>query len=145
MPHGILDNWLKDQIGNAHVQYAGVDSDIGGQAILETNTLDLEVSVQEFDFLLQCHFLCAGIFERQSQEIAQASNHGARGIYILIQKGRNRVQSVEKKVRMQLHLQCFQLRLRELGPKLRAIQLALSKTLVIIKSVTAEHDDEVNQ
>src|ERR1043165_9716101 len=55
------------------------------------------------------------------------------------------MQGIEKKVRMDLHLQRFQLRLHQLGAKLRGLQLVLAITVVIVERVAHQQDEPVNQ
>src|SRR6185437_1535839 len=45
MAHRVLDNWLEDQVRNAHVQHFGIDVDVSGESILKTNPLDFEIAV----------------------------------------------------------------------------------------------------
>ena len=51
--HRVLDNRLKDQIGNANVEHLRIDANVGRESILKAYALDLEIPVQKLDFLLQ--------------------------------------------------------------------------------------------
>src|SRR5258706_827763 len=55
------------------------------------------------------------------------------------------MKSIEEKVRLQLHLECFQLRLGQLGSQLRGVKLSLAEALVIVERMTAQHNHPVGQ
>src|ERR1051325_773005 len=145
MSHGILDDWLENQIGDVYVEHFGVDANVGSESILEPNALDLEISVQKLDLLLECHFHRTGVFECKAQEVAETRDHLAGGFSVPAQQRRDRMQGIEKEVRMDLHLQRFQLRLHQLGAKLRSLQLVLAITVVVVERVAQQQDEPVNE
>src|SRR5690242_15486646 len=55
------------------------------------------------------------------------------------------MKSIEQKVRMQLHLERFQLRLDQLRSQLRSLQLALAITVVVIERVADQNDYPIDQ
>src|SRR6185503_11557320 len=81
--HRILDDRLQDQVGHAHVQHFGIDSNLSSESILKANPLDLEIPVQEFDLLLQCNLHRSRILECQPEKVAQSGNHFSSAIGIL--------------------------------------------------------------
>ena len=145
MSHRILDDRLQNQIGNANIQHFRIDVNVSREAILKTNALDLEIAVQKLDLLLQRHFHRAGVFERQSEEVAEPRDHLARAFSVFAQQSRNGMQRVEEKMRMNLHFQGFQLRLHELRAKLRSFQLTFAITVVVVERVAHQQDEPVNQ
>src|SRR6185503_19877352 len=134
--HCVLDNRLEDQVRNTNVQNFRIDANVSSKTILKTNALNLEIAVEELNLLLQGYFHRAGILERQPEEVAQPRNHLARGFRLFAQQRRDRMQRVEKKMRMHLHLQRLQLRLHQLRAKLGSFQLALAIAVVIVERVT---------
>src|ERR1043165_1132031 len=55
------------------------------------------------------------------------------------------MEGVEKKMRMDLHFQGFQLRLHELCAQFGSLQFAFAETVVITERVTHTEDDPVNE
>ena len=53
--------------------------------------------------------------QREAQQVAQLRDHRVRGPNVFVHDGRNCVQGVEEKVRLQLQTLIFQLRLRQLS------------------------------
>src|SRR5215510_7211476 len=145
MSHGVFNDWLENQIGNADIEHLRIDANIGRESILKTNALDLEITVQKLDFLLKCDFHRAGILECQSQEVAETRNHLAGGFSVSAQQRGDGMQGIEEKVRMNLHLQRFQLRLHQLSAKLRSFELVFAVTVVVIECVAHQQDEPVNQ
>src|ERR1043166_4984710 len=145
MSHGVLDDRLEDQIRNADVEHLWIDANIGRESILKTNPLNLEVAVQELDLLLKCDLHRTGVLECQAQEVAETRDHLAGGLCVPVQQGRDRMQRIKKEVRMNLHLQRFQLRLHELSAKLRSLQLVLAEAVVVVEGVAHQQDEPVNQ
>src|ERR1043165_6572977 len=143
--HGVLDDRLENEVWNLHVEHLGIDANLGGKSILETDGLDPEIPVQELDLLLKCHFHRPGILQRETQEVAETRDHLAGGLGVPGQQSRDRMQRVEKKVRVDLHLQRFQLRLHELGVKLRGLQLVSAVTVVVVERMAHQQDEPINE
>ena len=75
----------------------------------------VQVQLEKLELFFECHLLLAGVLERIPQEVAQSCQHinGCLVATVAHQSG-NAIECVEKEVRLQLHLQRLQLRLREL-------------------------------
>src|SRR6185503_2254010 len=76
--HRIFHDGLEDEVRDANVQHLRIDVDVSGQSILKPNALDLEVTVQKLNLLLQRDFHGSGILEGQAEKITQASDHLSR-------------------------------------------------------------------
>ena len=85
----------------------------------QARLFDLQVRLDEIQLTLQRHFLLTGVVQRRPQQIAQASDHAIGEVHVSMNKRRDGVERVEKKVRVQLHLEDLQLRLGKLGLELR--------------------------
>src|ERR671939_594625 len=132
---GVLDDGLQDEVRDAHVERFGVNLDARREAVLKTYPLDLQVTMQELHLLIQRDLLRAGVLQRQAQEVAEARDHRAGRLSVLVEQGRDGVERVEEEVRVELHLQSLKLRLRELCLKLRGAQLALAVAPVVTEDL----------
>jgi hypothetical protein len=94
------------------------------EPVLKADLLDLDVHSQEIGLLSQWHHLMTGVIEREAQEAAQAGDHLVCGLRLRVNQFGNRIQGVEQKVRLQLHLQYLQMGLRESCLKLGCMQVA---------------------
>src|SRR4051794_22390137 len=86
---GIFDDGLKDEVGNMRVERVGVNVDMRGETILKTYAHDVQIAAEEFYLLLERDLLCAGVFQREAQEIPEPRNHLARGLGVFVQEGRD--------------------------------------------------------
>src|SRR5258708_1850367 len=138
MPDGILHNGLQDQVGHMRRQRGGRDFEIYREPVLETGQLDVQVAAQKLQLLLQRDLLVIGIVERKPQEISQSRHHPVGRFHVRMQQRRNRVQSVEQKVRMQLHFEGAELGLRELRLELGRLQFLRSQTRLILNRMAGD-------
>src|SRR5260370_21248878 len=92
VPDRILNQGLQDQIWRQSVQSTGSDIERNAQALLKAGRFDVEVTAQEFELLRQRHFLILGVFEGEPQEVAEASHHAVRSLYVFVQERSNGVQ-----------------------------------------------------
>src|SRR2546421_7682115 len=81
------------------------------------------------------------MIERQTQKVAETRNHAIGFRRILQDEGRDRVESVEKEMRVKLHLQGLELGLGELGLKRSLLELARAETSIVEKGVHRDNDE----
>src|SRR5688572_29222522 len=80
------------------------------------------------------------IIETRSQQVAEPGQHPARCRHILAHEDRYRVESVEEKMRMELHAQRVETSLGQPGFQLRSAQLTFTIFAVVIDPMTeADH------
>src|SRR5687767_981921 len=145
MFHRVLDDRLKDQIWDACLEYGGIDLYVGCKTILESDSFNFQITVQEFNFLSQCDFHRAGVFESQAQEVAEACNHFASAFRVFAQQCGDRMKCVEQEMRLHLHLQSFELRLDELRAKLRRFEFSFAVTVVVVEGVAHQQYQPVDE
>ncbi len=83
--------------------------------------------------------------ETLAQERGELGEHAVRGLGVGLDEGGDRIQGVEQEVRLELHLQAVELRLRELRLELGGPELPLTEAVVIMKSVGRAHQDPVDE
>ena len=98
------------------------------------------------DFFSQFNFLPGRILERVTQKIAESDEHTDRGVvFVVTNKTDDAVQCVEEKMRVQLHSQCVELRLRELGFESRGHNLTLPVLAIVVKRITDTDHATIDQ
>ena len=113
MTNGIFNQRLHDETRYKRVLHLGGDLSFDAQVFCETNLLDREVVVEKSQFLRQWNFLPVPRIERQAKQIAQMLDHSARQPRIALDVRRDGVERVEEKMRVKLHAQRIQARLRK--------------------------------
>src|SRR5204862_6260904 len=103
------------------------------QPILESDLLDLEVTANELELFVERDFLIEIAVERQAEKLAESREHCIGGFDVAVHQRRDRVQRVEKEMRLELHLERLQLRARELRREMCAAQLAIAILHVVIE------------
>ena len=78
--------------------------------------------------------------EREAQQVGQLQRHVLGGRPVIARQRGNGVQGVEEEVRLQLDLQHFQLRVRQLRFQLRRLQFALAILAVIADGLRDQQD-----
>ena len=106
----------------------GVVSDRDGdfQAIAESRALNVDVAIEQRQLLRQRHAIDESGVQRFAQQMTQAADHPLGGGRLLVHQLRNGVERVEQEMRLQLHAQHLQPRLREQRFELRGPQLPLA-------------------
>src|SRR5262249_21377796 len=142
---GVFDYRLQKQVRHTGVHRVRLGFYPRRQAVLKTQPLDLQVAFQKLQLLLQGRLLLAGISQCHSEKFSQAGDHLVGGLHVFAHQRRDRMERVEKKMRVELHLQRSELRLRQLRLQLRGSELALLVAMVIIEGVAREEDRPVDQ
>src|SRR5687767_10344913 len=106
--NGILKQRLEDEIRHERVESVGIDLLANGQTRAKACLLNFEIAFEKIQFLAKGHLLSVGALERVAQQFAQACDHAIGGLDVLVHKGGNGVERVEKEVRVQLNLQGLQ-------------------------------------
>ena len=125
-------------------QSGGLDLELRLEPISKTNLLNFEVATHEFHFFLERDQLLLRMIESQAQKIAEAGDHAAGFRRIFEDERRDRVERVEKEMRVQLHLEGAELRLRELRFQRGLLQLARPKPPIIKKRMHTDNDQRRN-
>ena len=126
------------RLGTTQSRTCGSTSISRRQAVAEARALDVEVAVEELKLLPERHLLRGRRVERQAQEVAEPRDHLVGRVRVGVDERGDGVQGVEEEVRVELHLQSLQLRLR-------GAQLALAVALVVVGGVADDDDDPVDQ
>src|SRR6185503_5877252 len=103
----ILNKVLQRETGNHCAQKRVGNSELRAQAIREACLLDRDVLPHEIEFFPKCDFVSLMARERAAQQFAQVfdDTHGTLAI-VVANEHRNRVERVEKKMWIELRLQC---------------------------------------
>jgi len=106
--------------------------------------LDLEVAIEEFEFLAQGNFLLAAV-ERGAQQFAEVRDH-------FVGRVRSRWTSVEmalrvlkRKMGMQLHPERVELGLAEARFEFNGLEFAFPRAAAVGQRVHDAHEDPVNR
>ena len=110
------------------------------EPVAEAQAHDLDVALQEVELRLERHFLRADVLQRHAEQIAQRRDHRVGAAHVLVHQRRDRVQRVEQEVRLQLHAQHLQLRLREPRLELRRAQRAVLRHAVVDDGMVDDDD-----
>ena len=105
MLDGVLDERLENQPRHVGVERLRIDVELHGQPILEANLFDLEVLLQELQFLFQRDAGGAGAIEGEAEQIAEPADHAIRRFGIRVHERRDRVERVEQEVRVELRFE----------------------------------------
>jgi len=128
----ILDQRLQHEVGHDAVQQVGAGLHRQAQAFAEPRLFDLEVGVQQGQFLGQRMLVAAVVGESGAQEVGHAAEH-AVGLAVGLardQRG-DRVQGVEQEVRIDLQAQRAQLGFARRGLGLGQVQADLLQRQVV--------------
>ena len=118
MAKRILDKRLKNELRNEGRKDRGIDVVGDRELRFETALHELQVVACDLQFFLQRDFVGAGRTERETEKIAELREHGVGGMNVFVHDGGNGVERVEKKVRLNLKAEVFELGLREFGLQL---------------------------
>ncbi len=145
MAERVLHQRLEEEIRHPRVARFRVDVDRHAQPVAEAQAHDLHVALQEVELRLQRHFLRADVLEGHAQQVAQRGDHRIRAAHVLVHQRRDGVQGVEEEVRLELHAQHVELRLREPRLELGCAERAVFRDAVVDDRVVhgderAEHD-----
>src|SRR5712672_2104464 len=105
MPNGILDQWLQEQTRNERCTNTILDVAADGETVLESNSLDRDVTVEQSQLTLEWHLLLARCRQHEPQKIAQLRHHSFGSGWICRDQSHCTVERVEQKMRIQLELE----------------------------------------
>src|SRR4029078_646060 len=71
----ILDDGLQDKVGDFRVKRVLRHIKAGDQTVLKTNPFNFEITAKKGHLLLERNLLRTGVFQSESQKIAQARDH----------------------------------------------------------------------
>jgi hypothetical protein len=115
------------------------------EAVLKACLFDRAVALQKLQLLAQRDIRAARVPQREAEEVRQPQNHALGGVGIRLQERGDRVERVEKKVRLKLHLQRTELRLHELGLEPGRGELAIAILRVGVGSPGKAHEHPVRE
>ncbi len=99
------------------------------QAIAESRALNIDVAIEQRQFLRQRHAIDEPGVQRLTQQMTEAADHPLSGGRLLVHQLRDGIERVEQEMWLQLHAQHLQSRLREQRFELRGPQLAVRAIL----------------
>ena len=82
----VLDDRLKHEVWHSRVERFRVGLNCDAKAIIEANSLNVEVAIEKLQLLLQRHLLLARVFQRHSQEVPEPREHLVCGIGIFLEQ-----------------------------------------------------------
>src|SRR3984885_4872470 len=131
----LLGQRLQNEIGNQQIERRRVDGAPYFEPVREANLFDIEILVEVFHLPFEPNLLDSGAIEGEAQEIAEARNHAVRCLHITIHERGDSVQRVEQEMRLQLHLEHFELRHRQFGFELAGAQLAYTVAAIVFDAM----------
>src|SRR5262245_749287 len=96
----VLHERLEDQSRNLGVERVGIDVVIDREPVLKSRLFDLEILLEELEFLVKRNARGARTRERNPKKIAQATDHSVRRLGLGVDQGRDSVERVEQEMRM---------------------------------------------
>src|SRR5580700_1645312 len=134
MADGIFDQRLKQKARDESVQRCGREIRFDGQAILESDPLDVQIEMDQFYFAAQRNLLGFPSGKGLAQKFAQVGQHRIRFFYpVLTHQDDDGIERVEQEMGMKLHLERAQPRLRELIFELSRAQLELRRQSLTVQ------------
>src|SRR5215831_4726440 len=102
VPYGVLDQRLKNHAGDGHLQGVRVDLLVDPELIgPETQDFDVQIVVDEIDFLLQGHKMNLAL-QPAAEDVRQLQKHASCRVRIKADQRRHGIQSIEQEVRIDL-------------------------------------------
>src|SRR5205085_862967 len=98
------------------------------------------ITANKFRFFLKRDQLPVRMVERETEKVTEPRDHAVSLWRIFQDERRDRMEGVEKKMRMKLHLQSTEPGLGELGLERRLLQLAGPESSIVEKSVHRDND-----
>src|SRR5215472_1889005 len=145
MANRIFHEGLKNQVWSARIESFRRDAHSDLESVCKAHSLNFQIPFEELKLLRQPHLLNTDILERQPEQVAQPGYHAVSCLRVLVNQGRDGVQGVEKKMRMELHSQRLQLSLCQLRGELRGAQLSFSIPRIIKIALSSGNDDPVSR
>src|SRR2546421_3860581 len=138
--NGVLDDRLKDQMRDRGGKRGRVDVEFNSEPVAKTHLFYFEVATHELRLFSKRYELLLRMVQSEPQKIAESRDHAVGFRRVFRNERRDRVQGIEKKMRMELHLERAKLGLRELRPKRCLLHLAGAEALIIEKRMHADND-----
>src|SRR5437879_13727147 len=79
---GVFDQWLQDKGGHFAFKSRSIDVFFDLQAFTETDLLDLEVAIEQLQFLAERDFLLVRGVQGGAKEFAQVGDHFVGGFWV---------------------------------------------------------------
>src|SRR5580698_1378268 len=137
MPDCIFHQRLKQQARDQSIQRRRRKPHFDGQSVLEPDPLDVEIEVDQLYLAPQRDLLCFPPGQGLAKEFAEVGQHFVRFLYpALPHQNDDRVERIEKEMRMELHLECAEPRLRQLICELCGAQLELCRQFFTFLKLT---------
>src|SRR5580658_4094713 len=128
MPHCIFDEWLKQQARDQSLQCHRQEIHFHDQAVLKSDSLNVEIEVDQLDFAVERNLLRFPSRQSLAQELTEVGQHRVSFFdSMLPHQDDDCVERVEEEMRVKLHLQRAQLCLGELTFELSGAQLELRR------------------
>src|SRR5688572_101744 len=145
MADRILHQMLQSKTRDYRRQHRIRNTELRPQSIRKPRLLDRHILPHQLQLFTQRHLIRAMTTKRVTQHLAQVfyDPHRARAVVITHQDG-NRIQRVEKEVRIDLRLQCSKACTGQLLRQPRQLHLALSHLDKVANRVLDPHDAQVN-
>src|SRR6185503_14084104 len=146
MSQRVFRQRLKNQIRHQRPLCRRIDVELDPETIGKPHLLNSEIQLNEVQLLPQFNFLPRRMLERVTQQIAESDEHiDCCLVLVVTNETGDAVQGVEEKVRMQLHAQRIELRLRELCFKTRRQNLAFAVLAIVVERITDADHTAVDQ
>src|SRR5215471_15063071 len=145
MANRVFHEGLKNQVWSARIECFRRDAHPDLEPVGKAHSLDFQIPFEKLQLLRQAHLLNTDILERQPEQVAQSCDHTVGCLRVLVNQGRDGVQGVEEKMRMELHPERLQLSFRQLRGELGGAQLSFSIPRIIKIALSSGNDDPVSR
>ena len=144
MLDGVFDEGLEQEGGDGQGQEGGIDVPFDAEAIAEAHLLEVEVAVEEFEFLAQGGREVLAAVEGMAEEAGELHEHRVGGVDIAVHEGADAVEGVEEEVGIELHPQGVESGGRQAGFEFEDVAFAFAERAVVGEGVGAGDDDPVD-
>src|SRR5215831_20711148 len=94
----ILNQRLQEQVRNHAIQNLIVKLDLSDEAVLKSDSLDVEVHLKKLNLAPKRNFRDIFRRQRQSQQVAKRTDHLLSGTWIVADECRDGMQRIKKKM-----------------------------------------------
>jgi len=112
---GVFNERLEHEGWNEAGAGARLEVELADETRAEADLLDIEVAVEEAEFILKGRLLAGGLGEGEAQEVGESDEHFLGGSGIFADERDDGVEGVEEKMRLELGLERVEPRLGEVG------------------------------
>ena len=135
----------RTRFGTIASRNSGGHVEMDAQPVFEARALDFEVQIEDSQFFAERHFMDRAVGKEEAQQLAEPRNRALREFRIFMHQRRDRVQGIEEKVRVQLHLQRAQLGLDELRLEVGGVHQTLLIAPVVDERMLDQNDDRIEE